>query len=187
QPAAREHFACLVRIRALEPHYHRNLYPHLLHRVDDTIGNEVAAHDAAEDVDQHRAHPAVGKDQFERRCHTLAGGTAADIEKVGGLAAVQLDQVHGCHGESRTVHHAGDIAVERYVVEIVLGGPALHRIFLAGIAQLRELRMTEQGVVVDVDLRIERHEHPLARHDEWIDLDEAQVLLQVELVERCGE
>ena len=78
--------------------------------------------------------------------------------KFAGCAAVQLDQIHRRHGEARAVHHAGDVAVERDVVEIVLAGRALHRIFLAGIAQLRELRLAEQRVRIDVDLGVERHE-----------------------------
>ena len=48
-------------------------------------------------------------------------------KKVRRLAAVQLDQVHGRHGEARAVDHAGDIAVERHIVELVLGRLALHR------------------------------------------------------------
>lgn len=31
------------------------------------------------------------------------GGTTADVEEVGGLAAVQLDDVHCCHGEAGAV------------------------------------------------------------------------------------
>ena len=51
--------------------------------------------------------------------------------KFAGCAAVQLDQVHGRHGKARAVHHAGDVTVEGDVVEVVLAGAPLHRIFLA--------------------------------------------------------
>jgi len=33
----------------------------------------------------------------------LGIGAAADIEEVGGLTAVQLDQVHGGHGQARAL------------------------------------------------------------------------------------
>src|SRR5262249_51133060 len=75
----------------------------------------------------------------------------------------------------------------RYVIELVLGGTTLHRVFLARVAQLGELGMAEQRVVVDVDLGIECHQGLLARHDERIDLDQAQVLLEIQPVERGGE
>ena len=87
-----------------------------------------------------------------------AGRAAADVQEIRRLPAVQLDQVHGRHRETRAVHHAGDVAVERDVVQVVLAGLALHRIFLASIAQRRQLRMAEQRVGVDVDLGIQRHE-----------------------------
>src|SRR3990167_2953967 len=63
-----------------------------LGRVGHVAGDDVAAHDAAEDVDQHRLDVAVGQDDLERLGHHFRRGAAADIEEVGGLAAVQLDQ-----------------------------------------------------------------------------------------------
>ena len=65
--------------------------------------------------------------------------------KFAGLPAVQLDQIHGRHGKACAVHHAGDVAVEGDVVEVVLGGAPLHRVFLARIAQLRELADGERA------------------------------------------
>jgi hypothetical protein len=50
----------------------------------------------------------------------LLGGAAADVEEVGRLAAVQLDDVHGRHRQARAVDHAADVAVELDVVEVVL-------------------------------------------------------------------
>ena len=49
------------------------------------VGDQVAAHDAAEDVDQDRAHLRVREDQLEGRGHALGGRAAADVEEVGGL------------------------------------------------------------------------------------------------------
>ncbi len=116
-----------------------------------------------------------------------AGGAAADVQEVRRLPAVQLDQVHGRHGKSGAVHHAGDVAVEGDVVEIVLARAPLHRIFLAGVAQRRELGVAEQRVGIDVDLGIERQQRPGARDDQRIHLDQAQVLVDVQPVERRGE
>ena len=100
----------------------------------------------------------VGKNQLEGRGHALGGRAAADVEEVGGLAALQLDQVHGRHRQACAVDHAGDVAIERDVVEIVLAGDALGRIFLVRIAQRGHLRLAEQRVGLDVELAIERHQ-----------------------------
>src|SRR6185503_18312665 len=104
---------------AFEPHHDRHGDTHLLDRDHHAFGDEIAAHDSPEDVDEDRAHLLVGEDQLERRGHSLGGCAAANVEEVRRVAAVQLDQVHGGHRETRAVHHAGDVAVERDVVEVV--------------------------------------------------------------------
>ena len=85
------------------------------------------------------------------------------------------------------VDHAGDIAIERNVVQLVLRGGALHFIFLAGIAPGGQLLLAEQRVVLDVDLGVERHQLAVAGHDQRIDFDQARVLLEIELVERLRD
>ena len=72
----------LLDIGAFEPHHQRHLQADFLHRRDDALGDDVALHDAAEDVDQNALHVRVGGDDLERRRHLLLGGAAADIEEV---------------------------------------------------------------------------------------------------------
>jgi hypothetical protein len=69
----------------------------------------------------------------------------------------------------------------------VLAGAPLHRIFLLRIAQLREVRVTEDRVGVDVDLGIQRDEMARLGDDQRIDLDQAGVLLDVEPVESARD
>ena len=37
---------------------------------------------------------------------------AADVQEVGRLAAVQLDDVHGGHGEASSVHQTANVAIQ---------------------------------------------------------------------------
>jgi hypothetical protein len=75
-------------------------------------------------------------------------------------AAVQLDQVHRRHRQAGAVDHAGDVAVERDVVEVVLAAPR-RSIGLPGeVAQRGERLLAEQRVVLDVDLAVERQREP---------------------------
>src|SRR6185437_2993543 len=184
EAAAGQRRARFLRIRAFEANDDGYLHTHILDGIDHTVSDEVAADDAAEDVDQDRTDLGIRKYELECGGHPLTGRPAADVEEVGRLAAVQLDEVHGRHRESRAVDHARDITVQGNVVELMLTGTALHRVFLAGIAQLRKIRMPEYRVGIDVDLGIERNELAGLRHDEGIHLDQARVLLHVELVQR---
>ena len=79
----------------------------------------------------------VRENQFERRRDALLGRAAAHVQEIRRLAAVQLDQVHGRHGKAGAIHHAGNIAVERHIVELMLRRLALHGVFLRGIAPSR--------------------------------------------------
>jgi hypothetical protein len=46
--------------------------------------------------------------------HLTLLNVAADIKEVGRLTAVQLDDVHGGHGQPCTVHQATDVPVHLY-------------------------------------------------------------------------
>ena len=108
-----------IDIGAFEPHHQRHLQADFLHRGDDAFGDDVASHDAAEDVDQDALHIGIGGDDLERRRDLFLGGAAADVEEVRRRLAIELDDVHGRHGKAGAVDHAADGAVERDVVEIV--------------------------------------------------------------------
>ena len=116
------------------------------------VGDGVALHDAAEDVDEDPLHLRVGGDDLERRGHLLGGGAAADVEEVRRLAAVVLDDVHGRHRQAGAVDHAADVAVELDVGEVVLLGLDLRRILLVEVAQRLQLLVAVERVVVEVDL-----------------------------------
>src|SRR5262245_42376420 len=66
---------------------------------DDGGSDRRAAGDAAENVDQDALHVWIGEDDAEGLGDLLLVGTAADVEKVGRLAAVEFDNVHRGHRE----------------------------------------------------------------------------------------
>src|SRR4030095_502975 len=92
-----------------------------LDRVDDPLGDDIASHDPAEDIDQDGLHVLVGNEKLEGFGHLLFRHAAANVEKVGRAAAIKFDNVHCRHGEAGTVHEAGDIAIEPDVIETVRG------------------------------------------------------------------
>src|SRR5262249_35887213 len=71
-----------IDVGAFEPYHHRSLHPDFLYGRHDTFGDDVAAHDAAEDIDQNSFHVRIGSDDLEGRGHLLLGGAAAHVEEV---------------------------------------------------------------------------------------------------------
>ncbi len=120
-------------------------------------------------------------------CHLLGIGSAAHVEKVGRLAAGKFDDVHRRHGQSRAVDHAAHGAVQLDVVEVVLAGFHLQRIFLGDVAQFLYVQTAVKGVVVDVHLGVQRKHAAIGGGDERIDLKQRRVGLLVGLVERQHE
>ena len=100
---------------------------------------------------------------FFRRC------AAAHVEEVGRAAAVKLDRVHGRHGKARAVDQATDVAIERDVGEIEFGGFDFRRVFFVQIAHGDDLRVTEQGIGIEVELGVERDDTVVAGDDERVD------------------
>ena len=99
-------------------------------------------------------------------------GAAADIEKVGRLAAVVFDEVHRAHGEAGPIDEAADRAVELHVGEPGGGGSRLGRLLLALVAEGSDILVAEQGVVVEGHLRVEGDHGAVLREDKRIDLEE---------------
>src|SRR5690606_22213311 len=97
QTALAQHLAAEFGIVAFQAHDYRHGHPYFGHGADDAFRDHVAAHDAAENVDQHGFHVGVGEDDLECLGHALLGGAAANVKEVGGAAAVQLHDVHGAH------------------------------------------------------------------------------------------
>src|SRR5581483_9833938 len=122
-------------IGALKPHDERHLEPDFLHRSDDPFGDDVAFHDAAENIDEDALHVRVGSDDLEGGGNLFLRSPAADVEEVGRRHAVKLDDVHGRHGKAGTVDHAADRAVEGDVIQVVFRRLDLLLIFLGQIAQ----------------------------------------------------
>src|SRR5262245_61267645 len=52
-------------IGALEAHHQRDMEADLARRGDDALGDDVAAHDAAEDVDEDALDIGIGEDELE--------------------------------------------------------------------------------------------------------------------------
>ena len=54
--------------------------------------------------------------------HLLLCGIATHIQEVGRGAPMQLDDVHGGHGQARPIDHAPNAAVQANVVQIIRAG-----------------------------------------------------------------
>ncbi len=184
QPAFGEDAAALLGLGPFQPHDQGDGETHRAAGFDQRIGDRCAAHDAAEDVDQHRPDARIAGQHAEGFGDLLDVGAAADVEEVGRLAAVELDQVHGAHGQAGPVDQAADIAVELDVAEPCFAGPDLGRLLFGQVAEAGQLGMPEQGVVVEAHLGVQGDELVVGGQHQRVDFQEAAIVLKEDAAER---
>src|SRR5690606_9024404 len=177
------HLLAQVFVGALHAHDQRHIQVHGLAGGDDAIGDGVALHDPAEDVDQDAFDLRALEHDLEGLGHLLGRGATADVQEVGGLAAEQLDGVHGGHGQTGAVDQAADVAVELDVGQVELRGLDLGRIFFIQVAQRHDVGVAEQRVAVEIELGVQGDDIALAVAVQRVDLDQGGIRLHVALVE----
>src|SRR5215468_858604 len=69
-----------IDVGAFEPYHQRHLEADLFHRRDDAFGDDVAAHDAAENIDQDYFHARIGREDLERGRDRLLAWAATDVK-----------------------------------------------------------------------------------------------------------
>ena len=114
----------------------------------------------------------IAQHDLERFSDLLRSRATTNVEKVRGLAAVELDHIHRRHRESGAVDETADVAVERDVREVEFRGLDLGRVFLVQITHRDDVGMTKKCVRVEIELRVERNHLAVAGQNEWIDLGE---------------
>ena len=100
---------------------------------------------------------------------------------------MELDDVHGAHREACAIDQATDVAVEVDVGEAGRLGSDLGGILFRGIMHRLQVLVPEERVVVETELRVDRHDPAVRsafarrRDDQGVDLDQIGIGVGVEL------
>src|SRR6218665_4039449 len=178
-----QQFLARLLVGALHAHDQRHGQVHGLAGADHAGGDGVAAHDAAEDVDQDAFDLGVAEHDLEGFGDLLCRGATAHVQEVGRRAAEQLDGVHRGHGQAGAVDQAADVAVHADVGQVELRGQHFGRVFFPEIAVGHDLGVAPQRVGVEVALGVERGQPVLAVAVQRVDLQQRCVGVHVALVE----
>ncbi len=117
-------------VGAVEAHDERHRRFDLAEGRDQPFGDEVAARDSGEDVDEHGLDRVVGEDQVDGLLDRLGVGAAAGVEEVGRGAAGLGDDVERRHHETGAVAEDADVAVELDELHALFLGAAFERVFV---------------------------------------------------------
>src|SRR5471032_2997234 len=172
QAGVGQHFLADFFVGALHADDQRYLQRNGFGCSDNAFGDHVAAHDAAEDVDQDGFQAWVFQHDLEGFGDFLSRGAAAYVQEVGWLAAEQLDGVHGGHGQAGAVHQATDVAVQGDVSQVEFRCFNFSWIFFVQVAVSDDFWLTEQPVGVEVELGVQSDD--LARTGQYQRVDFGQ-------------
>jgi len=109
----------LLHVGTLQTGNDRSAETHLLDNVDQTLSDGVTADNTTEDVDENGRHLGVAGNQLESGLDSSGGSTTANVKEVGRVTTVELDDVHGGHGETSTVDQASNVTVKLDEVQAV--------------------------------------------------------------------
>lgn len=76
---------------------------HFRNNVDQTLSDGIAADDTTEDVNEDGSDLGITGDKLEGGADGSRSGTTTDVQEVSRVASVQLDDIHGGHGETSTI------------------------------------------------------------------------------------
>jgi len=167
----------LFSVGAFQAHNDRDLEVNVPGRGNNSLGHDVAADDAAEDVNQDHLHIFVGKDDLECIGHRLLVSCSTNVQEVCRFTTSQLDDIHGCHCQPGAVDHAAHLAVQLDVGKTVLRSLYFGWLLFGQVPQFIELGMPVEGVVVEVELGVQCHDATVFGNDEGVDLGKGAVLL----------
>ena len=173
----------LLHVGTLETGNDGSAQTHLLHNVDQTLGNSVTTDDTTEDVDKDGRDLRVAGDQLESALDSGGGSTTTDVKEVSGVTTVQLDDIHGSHGETSTVDQATNVTVQLDEVQTVLSGLDLIGILLGVIAPREDLLLTELGVLVEAELGVHGQDLVVGGLGQRVNLDLGGITLHEDLVQ----
>src|SRR5688572_10757595 len=144
-------------------------------RIDDTLSQNIAAHDATENIDQNTAHSRIGKENLKGLCNFFFGSAAADIQKIRRLATAQLDDIHGRHRQAGAVNHASDITIQGDIGELKLACFDFARVLLVQITQRDDIFMPIERIAIEVHLCVQCHDLTLFSYDDRVYLSDRTI------------
>lgn len=177
-----KHLNTLSDVGTLKTNNKGNLEVEVTSSSNDTFSNDIALHDTTEDVDEDSLDLGIRGEDLESLLDLLGGSTTTDIEEVSGGTTVELNNIHGSHGETSTVHHAADVTIETDVVEVEEGSSDFTRVLHGGITESEDLLLAESSVIIEVDLGIDAVALAVS-NNEGVDLDLSSIKSDEHLVE----
>lgn len=180
---ARDHLLRLLTVGSLQSQHHWLGEFVLLVRLDNGRSQVVTSEDASENVDEDSLHLIVIVEQLQCLRQLVALGATSNIQEVCWLTSVELDDVHGGHGESGSIHQTSDVTANMDVVQVEFLSMLLTSILLCLILLVGQILLPVESIAVDGDLTVSGQYLSIISQHKWVDLNHVAVLGHEALVD----
>ena len=151
-------FLTQISIGSDEAHRDGHLDLNLLGSIDNALGNHVALHNSSEDIDKDALYFRMSRQNFKCNFHLFSARTATHIKEISRHTTFELNNVHGGHGETCSIHHAPNVTVESNVIKTEGGRLGLILVNVLTcvrfVVRCHDFLLSEVGVLVNVDFRV---------------------------------
>src|SRR5581483_2608986 len=113
-----------------------------------------AAAEATEDVDQDDLYVAIEEHDLQRLAHQVRLGATANVQEIGGPAAVAGHHVQRAHHQSGAVADDAHVAIQVDVGDAAAVGLRLDRVLLRLLLVAEQVLVPEERVVVHVEFGV---------------------------------
>ena len=130
-----DEYFCLGGVGSLKAHYDGNgNFANASVGINNSLSNPIATNDPTKNIHENCLYIRILEDDSKGSLHSLCVCSPAHIQKVCRVSTRHFNDVHGGHGEPRSVDHAADVAVELYKIQSYFGRADFRRIFFAVVA-----------------------------------------------------
>mmetsp|Transcript_30542 Transcript_30542/g.76647 ORF Transcript_30542/g.76647 Transcript_30542/m.76647 type:complete len:255 (+) Transcript_30542:208-972(+) len=150
--------------------------------MDDTFSDDITSHDTTKDVHQDSFHVLVIGQQLEGFSHTLHIGSSAYIQEVGRFSTMQFDNIHGCHCQTSAIYQTTNTSIHANIRETKVFSTHITRVLLSGVTHGEHLLLTEERIVIKVDLGIDSEHTLVVSLHQRVDLNLCGVTVDEEIV-----
>ncbi|KAH3664244.1 hypothetical protein OGAPHI_004596 [Ogataea philodendri] len=172
-----------VEVGTLQSNHNRDLKRKVLGGRNQTLGNVITSNNTTKDVDKDGLNTLLGQDELEGLLDGFWSGSSTNVQKVGWRSSVQLNNVHGGHGQTSTVDETSNVTIQLDEVQTKLAGSDFFRVLLGDVSPGKHLLLSESSVVVETELGVHAQNLVVLGLCEWVDLDLGGVLLFEDLVQ----
>src|ERR1700753_550302 len=105
----------------------------MLNHLNKTFGNSITANNASKNVDKDTCDLWITGDELKSLLDCSWSSTATNIEEIGWITTINLNDIHSCHCKPSSINQTSNITIKFDEIEVGFCRLDFISVFLSGI------------------------------------------------------